>query len=380
MKTLERSAVPVLAVIGCCLAALLGFARPAYALADAAGNEFLAGDAAPAHVERDLYWAGGYLDLGGAAIGGDLLAVGQSVDVNELDVAGSVRAAAQRVSLTNAQVAGNVTAAGQKVVFGEGSTAAAVYAAAQKVEFAGEATTASLVGQTVRIDGKVDGDLTVDAQTIVLGPNAQITGTLHADVSKEPQVDASAKVGKLDITVTSDDDSEEEAPTPEALARKAAFSAAGAAVVALLISLLFPRATRGAAAMLENRKLPLFVSGSLGVVLSIPAALLLCVAVLPLGLGVSGLLALAGVAVLGVPFSAAVAGRALAPKWPRVASAALVGAILGALYSLPYLGVILGVLCGIFTLGYLLQLMWLGIKAEREEREDRASLPAAHAK
>ena len=381
MKTLERSAVPLLAVLGCCLAFALGLAaRPAYALTDAVGNEFTVGeDPVSAHVGRDLYWVGQELALGGVTVDGDLLAAGQTVRATDTEVGGSVRGAGQSIRLERAKVAGNVTVAGQKVVFGEGSEAAAVYAAAQKIEFSGHAATVSLTGSRVEINGRVDGDVWVDAKSLVLGPNAAITGALHADVSKEPQVDAAAKVGTLDVTVTPNDD-RDDTPAIEEVGRKAAFTAASGAVVALLLALVFPRAVRGAAEVADDRKLPFIVSGAVGIVLSVPVALALCFTVLPLGLGASSVLALVALALLSVPFTAAVAGRAAAPSWPRVLSAALAGALMGAAASVPYLGVIEGVLCSIFTLGYLIQSVWLAILAERAEREGRVPLPAAHAK
>ena len=77
--------------------------------------------------------------------------------------------------------------AGQHVVLNTGSTANCFYAAGETVALRGSAKSAALAGDTVTIDGTVDGDVEVWADKLILGKNARITGTVNAHVSQDPE-------------------------------------------------------------------------------------------------------------------------------------------------------------------------------------------------
>ena len=87
--------------------------------------------------------------------------------------------------------------------------------------------------------------------------------------------------------------------------------------VALLLELVFPRATAGAAGMLHQRPTPLWVSGLLGTIAIAPAVLLLIISIAGLSLAGTLLCGVIGIALM----SSAFAGCAT-PAWSDTAKTA----------------------------------------------------------
>ncbi len=113
---------------------------------------------------------------------------------------GAVRLAARTIDIAKTTVNGSVTVAGQHVVLNTDSTANCFYATGETVALRGSTKLASLAGDTVTIDGTVEGNVEVWADKLVLGKNAHITGTVNAHVSEDPERAAGAEVGALAST------------------------------------------------------------------------------------------------------------------------------------------------------------------------------------
>ncbi len=340
---------------------------PAPALAaDGAGNELTsAGNMNAQTVEGNLYWAGESLDLTDTTVTRDVIAAGQTIALTDTTVGGSVRTASQNLNLTGTKVAGDVTSAAQYITLGEGTEAQAIYSAAGDVRIIGTAKCGAVFGQTVTIDGTVDGDINVTAQKLVIGKNAHITGTVHATLGADPQVKDGSEVGKLDVTY-SEQLAEKESNSVEDLAwglLAAVVSAIGTCLAALLLSALFPRAMVSAAGMARTKKTQTIASGVIAVIFFVPAVLLLCITIA--GLGLAGALVATVVAIwfAAVPFCAAALGRVVLPKMNRIASAAICGLVLGFASNLPYIGIVFTIAAVVLVHGYLVQLTWEGIKS-----------------
>lgn len=93
------------------------------------------------------------------------------------------------------------------------------------------------------IDGTVEGDVEVWADKLVLGKNARITGTVNAHVSEDPERAAGAEVGALKIDRTENEDTS----TANDVIGGIVAAALSTCFVALLLELVFPRATASAA-------------------------------------------------------------------------------------------------------------------------------------
>ena len=221
-----------------------------FAGTDTAGN-VLATEAGsnPSGVAGDLYWAGQSLNLDDASIGRDIIAAGDSLSIRDCTVGGAIRLAARTIDISKTAIDGSVTVAGQHVVLNTGSTANCFYAMGDTVALRGSTKSAALAGDTVTIDGTVEGDVEVWADKLVLGKNARITGTVSAHVSEDPERAEGAQVGALKIDRTENENTSTINDTIGGIVA----AALSTCFVAILLELVFPRATASAAGMLRQR-------------------------------------------------------------------------------------------------------------------------------
>ena len=276
-----------------------------FAGTDTAGNVLATdNDANPSGVEGDLYWAGQALNLDDASIDRDIIAAGESLSIRDCTVGGAIRLAARTIDIAKTTVDGSVTVVGQHVVLNSDSTANCFYAIGETVALRGSTKSAALAGDTVTIDGTVEGDVEVWADKLILGKNAHITGTVNAHVSEDPERAAGAEVGALKIDRTENEDTS----TVNDVIGGIVAAALSTCFVALLLELVFPRATASAAGMLHQRPMPLWVSGLLGTIAIVPAVLLLIISIA--GLSLAGALMCA---VIGIALDAWM----MVPNWVR---------------------------------------------------------------
>lgn len=358
------------------LIALAFTALPSMAFAgtDTAGNVFVSdGDSSPSGVGGDLYWAGQSLSLDDASIDRDIIAAGESLSIRDCTVGGAVRLAARTIDIAKTTIDGSVTVAAQHVVLNSGSTANCFYAAGETVALRGSAKSAVLAGSTVTIDGTVDGDVEVWADKLVLGKNANITGTVNAHVSQDPERADGAKVGALKIDRTENEDTS----TINDVIGGIVAAALSTCFVAILLELVFPRATASAAGMLHQHPSPLWVSGLLGTVAAVPAILLLIISIAGLSLAGALMCGVIGIALVSAAFAGTAVARMVGHSQNRYAMAAVGGAIAGALTALPLMGNFISGVAFVFMLGYLIQIIWRSAHVKPQKAPNTPGLPSA---
>ena len=358
------------------LIALAFTALPSMAFAgtDTAGNVFVSdGDSSPSGVGGDLYWAGQSLSLDDASIDRDIIAAGESLSIRDCTVGGAVRLAARTIDIAKTTIDGSVTVAAQHVVLNSGSTANCFYAAGETVALRGSAKSAALAGSTVTIDGTVDGDVEVWADKLVLGKNANITGTVNAHVSQDPERADGAKVGALKIDRTENEDTS----TVNDVIGGIVAAALSTCFVAILLELVFPRATASAAGMLHQHPVPLWVSGLLGTVAAVPAILLLIISIAGLSLAGALMCGVIGIALVSASFAGTAVARMVGHSQNRYAMAAVGGAIAGALTALPLMGNFISGVAFVFMLGYLIQIIWRNAHVKPQQAPNTPGLPSA---
>lgn len=309
----------------------------------------------------DLIWFGTDALLSGNTVGGDILAAGRSLTVRGATVDGSVRAAGQHIIIEGSAIGRNVTAAGQMLTFGSGSTARSVYLAGQDISFAGHAETLCVAAQSVRITGEVDGGVTVWADSVVVGSNARITGTLTVHGSTQPQIADGASIGSVEVVGASVGES---SGAGQAVLGYA-LGVLGTAVSAVLLALVMPGAVCGAARMTRTRPAALAAGGLLGLVALVPMAVALALALGAAGLAGALVAATIALALVSVPLTGTALCGALIPARNRFATAALGGLAWGLLAVLPWTALAVGAVSLVFALGYVVQTAWLGIRHAR---------------
>ena len=360
-----------LALIALALATL---PAAAFAGTDTAGNVLATdSDSNPSGVEGDLYWAGQNLNLDDASIDHDIIAAGDSLSIRDCTVGGAVRLAARTIDIAQSTVDGSVTVAGQHIVLNSDSTANCFYAAGETVALRGSVKSAVLAGDTVTIDGTVDGDVEVWADKLILGKNARITGTVNAHVSEDPERAAGAEVGALKIDRTENEDTS----TVNDVIGGIVAAALSTCFVALLLELVFPRATASAAGMLHQRPTPLWVSGLLGTVAIVPAVLLLIISIAGLSLAGALMCGVIGIALVSAAFAGCAIARMVGHNQNRYAMAAVGGLIAGVLTAIPLVGNFISGVAFVFTLGYIIQTIWRNAHLKPQQPANMPGLPTA---
>ena len=360
-----------LALIALALAVL---PAAAFAGTDTAGNVLATdSDSNPSGVEGDLYWAGQSLNLDDASIDRDIIAAGDSLSIRDCTVGGAVRLAARTIDIAQSTVDGSVTVAGQHIVLNSDSTANCFYAAGETVALRGSVKSAALAGDTVTIDGTVNGNVEVWADKLILGKNARITGTVNAHVSEDPERAAGAEVGALKIDRTENEDTS----TVNDVIGGIVAGALSTCFVALLLELVFPRATASAAGMLHQRPTPLWVSGLLGTVAIVPAVLLLIISIAGLSLAGALMCSVIGIALVSAAFAGCAIARMVGHSQNRYAMAAVGGIIAGVLTAIPLVGDFISGVAFVFTLGYVIQIIWHNAHLKSQQPANMPGLPTA---
>lgn len=355
--------------------ALTALPTASFAGTDTAGNILATdNDVNPSGVEGDLYWAGQALNLDDASIDRDIIAAGDTLSIRDCTVGGAVRLAARTIDIAKTTVNGSVTVAGQHVVLNSDSAASCFYAMGETVALRGSTKSAALAGDTVTIDGTVDGDVEVWADKLVLGKNARITGTVNAHVSEDPERAAGAEVGALKIDRT---ENESAATTANDIIGGIVAAALSTCFVALLLELVFPRATASAAGMLHQRPTPLWVSGLLGTIAVVPAVLLLIISIAGLPLAGTLLCGVIGIALVSSAFAGCAIARMVGHSQNRYAMAAVGGIAAGALTAIPLVGDFISGVAFVFTLGYIIQIIWRNAHLKPQQPANTPGLPTA---
>lgn len=360
--------------LGLIALALAALPAAAFAGTDTAGNVLATdNDSNPSGVEGDLYWAGQNLNLDDASIDRDIIAAGDSLSIHDCTVGGAVRLAARTIDIAQTTVAGSVTVAGQHVVLNTDSTASCFYAAGETVALRGSVKSAALAGDTVTIDGTVDGDVEVWADKLILGKNARISGTVNAHVSEDPERASGAEVGALKIDRTENEDTS----TVNDVIGGIVAGALSTCFVALLLELVFPRATASAAGMLHQRPTPLWVSGLLGTVAIVPAVLLLIISIAGLSLAGALMCGIIGIALVSAAFAGCAIARMVGHSQNRYVMAAVGGIIAGVLTAIPLVGNFISGVAFVFTLGYIIQIIWRNAHLKPQQPANTPGLPTA---
>ena len=308
-----------------------------------------------------------------ASIGRDIIAAGESLSIRDCTVGGAVRLAARTIDIAKTTVDGSVTVAGQHVVLNSDSTANCFYAIGETVALRGSTKSAALAGDTVTIDGTVDGDVELWADKLILGKNARITGTVNAHVSEDPERAAGAEVGALKIGRSENEDTS----TVNDVIGGIVAAALSTCFVALLLELVFPRATASAAGMLHQRPTPLWVSGLLGTIAIVPAVLLLIISIAGLSLAGTLLCGVIGIALVSSAFAGCAIARMVGHNQNRYAMAAVGGVAAGALTGLPLIGDFISGVAFVFMLGYVIKIIWRNAHLKPQQPANTPGLPTA---
>lgn len=317
---------------------------------------------------NDYVWFGHDLELSNAAVANDLIAAGQVVNIKKVTAAGDLRIAAQDITVKDSVAVENISAAGQTVAIRD-TTATAISAAGSTVYVSGACDELVVFGETVYLDGTVYGDVVVSANTVEVGSNARIMGTLHVSASKEPVMEQGAEVADVDFTY-SESSSYSSAEIKSVLASlssslfilMAVMGILGTLLIAVLSEWLFRRQTAGAAEMIRTRTGATIGTGVVGALVA-PIAVIVLVflgVTLPVAGGVA--FALFAMTCVATGFAGASLFKLAFKNMGRFKCALAGGAILGVASAIPFLGSLVQAAAFMYLLGYVLQSIFLGMR------------------
>ena len=196
---------------------------------------------------------------------------------------------------------------------------------------------------------------------------------MNAHVSQDPERAEGAQVGALKIDRTEN----EGTSTANDIIGGIVAAALSTCFVAILLELVFPRATASAAGMLHQRPTPLWVSGLLGTVAVVPAVLLLIISIAGLSLAGALMCGIIGIALISAAFTGTAVARMVGHNQNRYAMAAVGGIVAGALTALPLMGNFVSGVAFVFMLGYVIQIIWRNAHLKPQQPANTPGLPTA---
>jgi hypothetical protein len=238
-----------------------------------------------ADVGNDLRALGARVAVRGAATG-DVMAAGALVDV-DATAGGDMKAAGANVRLGPlTDIAGTLKVLGANVVF-DGHVAG----------------DANLAGAVVTLNGRADGDVSVHAERLVVGPRAVVAGTLLVRSLSEPEVDPAARIAG-EVVVEQPGDWFDDVPGPSTPIVAGVFALA-IFIVGLVFTIFARNTFSEAVDHVRFRPLSTILYGIVSLLALLLIAAVLSATIVGIGLGLALVLLLPGVVVLAHPVAAA---------------------------------------------------------------------------
>lgn len=327
-------------------------------------------------VKGDLAWGMTNSAMQNCVVGNDLLVLGSALDVKNAQVKGDVRGASMGFTMDKANVSKQLTYAGYDVNIGPDAAMNACYLlAGDRVSFEGTAGYAFLYAPYLYFNGQVDGDVVVSAQSIEIGPDAVITGTLHIRSGQNVEVPSTASIAAVNTT-------QEQANTIEQIDQVrsmvapffqiggAVFTLVSFAILAALTVWLFSTRLADANNLVRRKPAQVIVPGIICVVL-LPVSIVIF-AVLVFTIPVALCLLLFGLLVLivAVPFAGAALGQLIpTDKLGRYQKAIVGTVVLTLLSQLPYVNIVLWAVCSVYLLGYTAHVLSRSHEVQMKQEE-----------
>ena len=343
---------------------------------DSAGNVFRSGNDVAFSLEKffTVISMGRTVNINETEVGGGVFAMAKDITITDSNINESAFLMAESITLRDTPVNGNVFAMGRKVdIAGESN---AVYALGETVIFDGSTKALNVEGGSVSIGGKIDGDVSVEADSVVFDSDLEVTGNLKVTSVEEPAIPESVKTGsyefekKLTNKEKADPSDAVKKVTFGIVAKKIAktiYLIIAITLLGMLLNVFFADQLKNAA---ENLKKPgpALLRGLLGFICIPFAGFFMCITIILAPAG--GLLLLVYFVLLcaALCFTGASIGRVIFPKMHPFASAAICIAVLEVVRQLPIAGRIIGVICDIYLISYVLGVLFENYKRNRKKQ------------
>ncbi|MGN0301364.1 MAG: hypothetical protein ACI4BI_00620 [Anaerotardibacter sp.] len=337
------------------------------------GNSlFIDHTASNVSTKSDFYWFGSTLAASNLNVGtsgnGSLLAAGSSLSFSNCQVADSVRVAGSNLSFDNLTAGNNITVAGSSISFGKGTIANGLYVAGSSVAVEGTYNGVVVAAGTIAVDNVVcSGNMALSGETITVGPNVSVTGTLEVPEAATVEIAEGASVANL-VKVENDELEASVNQAPGIDVVQIAYSCiAHILIVGLLFWLMRERLEKMAQKTTENWGKTILI----GLATFFLLPLVLIVACLPLvTIPIVFLIFVAMVVIwlCAIPFAGAALGKVFFKNMKPLYAGILLTVILTVLACLPYMTIAVDFVCTVVTVGYIMQALNDLRKRRKEEK------------
>jgi len=351
---------------------------------DSAGNWFGAGQLvdtfsyAGTVIDNELFVAGLDVRADNVDVDGSVFIAGNDVSVIDSTVGGSIFAAGQNVTV-DAKANNNIWAAGNNLSFKENTSVKGLQAAGASAIVNGEYEAVSVAAGTVIFNAKVDGDVTIDADNVTIGDDAEIGGLLKITSKNEPKIADGAYAGDYEYEQVTEDSSDNDSDSSDSSVKEGLFAGAGTATAglvflkkvtraiknlfrfalfAVILSLVFKKNLNDSVEYATKKSGAFWGFGALALIFFPLAAIILCVTIvgLPIALLSTGFYVMGLMFAYVFTFASLVrelifthTSKRLNPMLETVL-AVLPAAIIK---EIPIIGGIIGFACAIYTIGYI---------------------------
>lgn len=335
-----------------------------------AGNLFVFGAGVTnVDVENDLYWFGATLDATKLDIGksghGSLIAAGSTASLKNIKVADSLRIAAHDIEIFHSEVGNNVTIAARNINVGNEMSANGIYAAAETLTIAGSYKGGVLTGNTVNFNGVVDGDLTISAQNIQIGSNAQVKGTLFLPTGSNISIAEGASADNVSYTTPV----QANEPTLFDDLLSVLYALMAHIILVGLFFVLIRNSLVNAANMVRPKLGKMILAGLVALFAAPIVCIMLLFPLVTIPVAVLLMIVMVVIALFSIPFAGSALGMSLFGNRMNPVLAAIIGtAVLTVLAYIPFVSFFTVVFCIVFTAGYLWMRYWENHQERRRER------------
>lgn len=179
---------------------------------DASGNLFCAGQnvnvTGDEKIQNELFAAGMMVNVSDVKIDGSVFTAGQNVSLKNAKSGGSVFVAGSNVTL-DVDAKNNIWAVGNVITTSNDTKVKGLHIAGNTVSVDGEYDAVSIAGSTVTFNAVVKGDVSIEANEIIIGDDAKIGGNLKI-VSEEDPKASDVVGGKYEFEKSKSEDTEDE--------------------------------------------------------------------------------------------------------------------------------------------------------------------------
>lgn len=324
------------------------------------GNSFfIEHTASNVSAESDFYWVGSSLAATNLKVGtsgnGSLLAAGSSLDFSNCQVADSVRVAGSVLSFDNVTAGNNFTVAGSDLSFGKGTSGNGLYVAGSSVSLQGTYNGVVVAAGAITVDNLAcSGNVSLSGETITIGPNVSIAGTLEVPEASKVEIAEGATIAN--IVKTEESDVEVSAsPTPSISILQIAFSCiAHILMVGLFFWLMRERLDKMAKTTSASWGKTILIG--LATFFLLPLVLIIAcfpLVTIPIVFLISAAMML--IWLCAIPLAGAALGKIFFKNIKPLYSGILLTVIFTVLACLPYMTIAVNFVCTVVTAGYIAQ-------------------------